>query len=694
MTAGPGTAIQAPTYRYLNTGDGWPGLAVDGVWLDTSGRLTLPAVPGPPSPAPDPGQACDVAMPSPSAATGPRGYRYVVVPDDGLLRVVEPASGQAVAAWGPLARPVAVVADHEAVYVAEVGAGAVSRFDADGVRDEAWQAALSAWAGPITARRLQLARLGGEQELVMLAADAGPATRVLVATPAGTRDDVRTAAWNALATRRRDPRTGAWASVPVGPLTGLAADPGGDRLYVVSGGAVLCFDLAGHWVGQAETGPDVFCEDVAVDSGGGTRLLVAGSAGGASAGQVLVLDPEGARTRAGSFVCGPISTGVATALWQESRTDAEVAAGTGMSLWTLSGPDPAPPGVDTLPGDVSAPSLLPWTAVAGDGQAALVGSEPARYLWLGGVLTGDGSATPALSQVRVDVATPSWLSRLPALYAEPGPASDFLDHMLRWMESALRDHEDGLQALPVRLDPWAVPDDRAGFTSSALDELAGWLGITIDERWPEERRRAVTAEAYGLHAIRGTPDGLARLLGHYLDAPATVTDASAGTSIWVLDDDTMAEPAALGLSTMLAASSPQGTVADVTAALDGSALSDGTGYGAALFEDVAHEICVQVYAADLQDPGDQDTLRSLVEAEKPAHLGYHLCLVEAKARAGFQARVGVDAIVAPPPGDLVLDANGLGTDSVLSREATGPGIDPAREPRAGTAVLGRGLRLT
>ena len=64
-----------------------------------------------------------------------------------------------------------------------------------------------------------------------------------------------------------------------------------------------------------------------------------------------------------------------------------------------------------------------------------------------------------------------------------------------------------------------------------------------------------------------------------------------------------------------------------------------------------------------------------MDAEKPAHLDYHLCVVEANARVGFQARVGVDAIVAGPRGNLVLDAvgAGLGTASNLNpREPAAP----------------------
>lgn len=45
----------------------------------------------------------------------------------------------------------------------------------------------------------------------------------------------------------------------------------------------------------------------------------------------------------------------------------------------------------------------------------------------------------------------------------------------------------------------------------------------------------------------------------------------------------------------------------------------------------------------------------MIDSERPAHTSYHLCVVEPRMRVGYQARLGVDAIVAdrhePDPGD-------------------------------------------
>jgi hypothetical protein len=74
----------------------------------------------------------------------------------------------------------------------------------------------------------------------------------------------------------------------------------------------------------------------------------------------------------------------------------------------------------------------------------------------------------------------------------------------------------------------------------------------------------------------------------------------------------------------------------------------------------------------------------VIEAEKPAHTTYHLCLLEAAMRVGAQARLGIDAIVAGP-GGVCLTPSGVVLDdrSVLT--------DPHRSLPRG--VVGRSARV-
>ncbi|SDI18765.1 phage tail protein, P2 protein I family [Actinokineospora alba] len=58
-----------------------------------------------------------------------------------------------------------------------------------------------------------------------------------------------------------------------------------------------------------------------------------------------------------------------------------------------------------------------------------------------------------------------------------------------------------LDCLWCYVDPALAPPD-------FLDWLAGWVGVTLDENWLMEHRRATVAHAVDLHRARGTARGL------------------------------------------------------------------------------------------------------------------------------------------------------------------------------------------
>jgi hypothetical protein len=62
----------------------------------------------------------------------------------------------------------------------------------------------------------------------------------------------------------------------------------------------------------------------------------------------------------------------------------------------------------------------------------------------------------------------------------------------------------------------------------------------------------------------------------------------------------------------------------------------------------------------------------VIEREKPAHTVYHLCVIEPKMRVGFQARIGIDTVVAGPirPSSLGGQTR-LGKETALGGAAAG-----------------------
>jgi len=107
----------------------------------------------------------------------------------------------------------------------------------------------------------------------------------------------------------------------------------------------------------------------------------------------------------------------------------------------------------------------------------------------------------------------------------------------------------------------------------------------------------------------------------------------------------------------------------------GSAVVGATGpqtpdeFGQGLFSETAHLFTVLVPPARDCDGERHRRMHEVIDAEKPAHTDYHLCFLKPRMRVGFQARLGIDAIVADGPPPARLDETSLGRNSFLA--ATG-----------------------
>ncbi len=95
----------------------------------------------------------------------------------------------------------------------------------------------------------------------------------------------------------------------------------------------------------------------------------------------------------------------------------------------------------------------------------------------------------------------SYLQYLPGTYQD----SDFLGRFLLIFESILGSMDRMVGSIDHYLDPDVAPPE-------TLRWLASWLGIVLDERWPEERQRDLVRGATDLYRWRGTRRGLSTVL--------------------------------------------------------------------------------------------------------------------------------------------------------------------------------------
>ena len=101
-----------------------------------------------------------------------------------------------------------------------------------------------------------------------------------------------------------------------------------------------------------------------------------------------------------------------------------------------------------------------------------------------------------------------YLQYLPPIYSE----HPFVGRFLLAFEGVMVPVEQIVDHFDLHLNPQTAP-------APFLDELAGWLGLTLDEKWPEEKRRIMLTEAVELYRRRGTCWGLTRHLAIYAGIP-------------------------------------------------------------------------------------------------------------------------------------------------------------------------------
>jgi len=98
----------------------------------------------------------------------------------------------------------------------------------------------------------------------------------------------------------------------------------------------------------------------------------------------------------------------------------------------------------------------------------------------------------------------SYLKYMPAVYG----TNDFIGRFLLIFESILTPIDRQIGNLPYYFDPRLAPPD-------FLPWLAGWLGLVLDERWPEGQRRELIRSAVDLYDWRGTRRGVSEFLRLY-----------------------------------------------------------------------------------------------------------------------------------------------------------------------------------
>jgi len=324
-----------------------------------------------------------------------------------------------------------------------------------------------------------------------------------------------------------------------------------------------------------------------------------------------------------------------------------------------------------------------------------IGGAQRKFLWVGALFSGDGTATPQLRQLRVEFDWPTFDQYLPAIYRNDRTCGDFFLRLLSLCQSFFEGVEQEIAGLPALFNPFAAPAD-------FLPWLAGCLGLDLDEGRSEATRRDFIGSIFDYYGTRGTSEGMREALRLFAGVTAVIDEPILNAAWWALPgpatgccETCVSEPgpdtawehaghSILGWTTMLPPAQPQGAVVGMSADLDQSHLITEGDFGAPLFTDVAYQFRVEVYRSQVMAVDVLPKIRAVLDAEKPAHTLYRLCIIDPLFRVGMQGRVGIDTVVGGPPRSLA-----LGTGQALGSETALAGAAFSRlgdETRVGTFV--------
>lgn len=337
-------------------------------------------------------------------------------------------------------------------------------------------------------------------------------------------------------------------------------------------------------------------------------------------------------------------------------------------------------------------------------EELLVQSHPGQYLWLRLELFGDGYVTPRVQATRVHYPRDSYLKHLPAVYGADVESRWFLERFLALFKTEWDAIEARVASIERYFDPAAVPD------GPWLDYLAAqWLALPLEGSWSYAQKRRLLSMAPGLYQRRGTVEGLRSYIRAHLVNLTGIeqlleTRAEPGPQQFplLLEGFRRRNCLMLGAAGLPGAAAPLGRQRSLWSpavvgrlqldsfAQEGQVRLISTGDPERdVFHEHAHRFQVVVPSAWVRTRAEEELLLRAIDAEKPVHAQYQLCLVEPRLRVGIQSTVGVDTILGPEPYAVLASAElsdvpvnrpprqRLGYDTVLACK---------REPRSGLAL--------
>jgi phage tail-like protein len=187
--------------------------------------------------------------------------------------------------------------------------------------------------------------------------------------------------------------------------------------------------------------------------------------------------------------------------WHKVVIDAELPENTSLLVSYFAFNNSTPPKKDDIK----------WQLLPPNPRDALIFDAKGRFIWFKlQLISNDNVHSPKVKSLKAYFPKHSYLNQLPAIFQEDKNSKAFLERFLSLFQTLVEDVDDEILSFTKYIDSKVAPE---GF----LPWLASWLALTYDEGWPAENIRMLIKEAPVLYKMRGTREGLERIILIYLD---------------------------------------------------------------------------------------------------------------------------------------------------------------------------------
>ncbi|MFH0957128.1 MAG: phage tail protein, partial [Pseudomonadota bacterium] len=285
--------------------------------------------------------------------------------------------------------------------------------------------------------------------------------------------------------------------------SGLAVDASGNfylgRLDVIEEERFLYkFDASGKLI-EVITEFQGACKQIYMDKKGNIYAL------NGETGEITFLEYVERFSPEGIYISKALDSGMLELQWHKLSVDAEIPKKTQITVshYIADG--------KTLPSEPA------WSQPMVNPKDALILSSQGQYLWLKFTLFGDEQRTPKIKSVRAYFPRISYLRYLPGIYQEDEASGDFLARFLSLFETFFFNLEEDIFSITKYFDVNATPFEEGTPERDFLTWLAAWLGVDFDENWTETQKREFLAVVPELYKKRGTREGLEEFIKSYTE---------------------------------------------------------------------------------------------------------------------------------------------------------------------------------